>query len=62
MSKKVFGVSMTILMIAIGVLVFLNVRKDKENEPKYDAIIPMANQNVIWTGAGYNGIYGEAAD
>lgn len=62
MSKKTFWISMIILTAVIGVLIFLNIQKDKENEPKYDAIISMANQNIIWTGAGYNGIYGEAVD
>lgn len=58
MSKRAFGISMAILTVVIGMLVFLNIREDAREEA-CDMSFPMVNQNITWEGAGYNGIYGK---
>ena len=55
MSKRTFRISVGILAVIIGALVFLNVQQD--NRRDWDACYEMANARIEWTGAGYSGIY-----
>jgi len=56
MSRKTFWITLSILIVVIGVLLYMDFGIEKE--PKCDAVYPMANQHITWEGAGYNGIYG----
>ena len=56
MSGKTFKILISMLVVVIGILVWANIEQD--NRKDWDVCYPMANQNVEWTGAGYNGIYG----
>jgi len=56
MSRRTFWISMSIMAVVLGMLVYLNIWVEREPEP--DVSFPMVNQNITWEGAGYNGIYG----
>ena len=56
MSRRTFWISMSIMTVVLGMLIFLNIWV--EREPECDVRYPMVNQNITWEGAGYNGIYG----
>lgn len=55
MEKKTFRIWLIILAAVIGALIWLNVSAERGPEP--EMVIPMANRNIEWTGAGYDGIY-----
>lgn len=57
MSRRTFWISMSIMTVVLGMLVFLNIW-EAGREPECDVSYPMANQNITWEGAGHNGIYG----
>ena len=54
--KKVALTLAVLLTIANGI--WICVREDNTPRWKVDVEIPMVNQNIEWTGAGYNGIWG----
>ena len=54
MSRRTFWISMSIMTVVLGMLIFLNIWVEREPDVSY----PMVNQNITWEGAGYNGIYG----
>ena len=56
MSRRTFWISMSIMTVVLGMLIFLNIWV--EREPECDVSYPMVYQNITWEGAGYNGIYG----
>lgn len=56
MSRRTFWISMSIMTVVLGMLIFLNIRVEREPEP--DVSYQMVNQRITWEGAGYNGIYG----
>ena len=56
MSRRTFWISMSIMTVVLGMLIFLNIWV--EREPECDVSYPMVNKNITWEGAGYNGIYG----
>lgn len=56
MSKKAFQIWAGILAVVISTLIWANASMHRGPEP--DAIYEMANRNIEWTGAGYDGIYG----
>ena len=56
MSRKSFVITLSVLLVIIGTLIFLNVKQD--NRQDWDVCYEMANKNIAWTGAGYSGIYG----
>ena len=56
MGKKTFRICAAILAVAIGILMYLNFwMPEPMPEGRW---IQMANKNITWAGAGYNGIYG----
>ena len=55
MSRKAFSISISLLAVIIGVLIFLNIRQQETQKPEYDRVYPMVNQGIRWEGAGYNG-------
>ena len=57
MGKKSFRICAAIIAVAMGALMYLNFWAEAEPEYQWDAVIEMANKNVTWTGAGYNGIF-----
>jgi len=57
MSRRTFWISMSIMTVALGMLIFLNIQKDAR-EDVWSESFQMANQNITWEGAGYNGSYG----
>ena len=57
MDKKNFRISLAIMTVIIGALVFLNVRQAQSHD--WDVCYEMANRNIQWSGAGYNGVYGK---
>ena len=56
MERKHFRICAGILAVLIGGLIWLNVSATGGTEP--DAVYPMVNRGIEWTGAGYSGIYG----
>lgn len=54
MSRRTFWISMSIMTVVLGMLIFLNIRVEREPEP--DLSYQMVNQHITWAGAGYNGI------
>ena len=54
MSEKTFRISMGILAVILGMLVFFSIRETEDKN--WDVCFEMVNRNVEWTGAGYNGI------
>lgn len=56
MEKKTFRISLAIMAVIIGALIFLNVKQDGRHD--WDVCYDMPNQHIEWTGAGYSGIYG----
>lgn len=54
MSRRAFWISMSIMAVVLGMLIFLNIWV--EQEPESDVSYPMVNQHITWEGAGYNGI------
>lgn len=54
MSEKTFRISMGILAMILGMLVFFSIRVPEDKT--WDVCYEMVNRNVEWTGAGYNGI------
>ena len=54
MSEKTFRISMGILAVILGMLVFFSIRVPEDKN--WDVCFEMVNRNVEWTGAGYNGI------
>lgn len=57
MSRRTFWISMSIMTVVLGMLIFLN-SWEAGREPECDVSYPMVNQRITWTGAGYSGIYG----
>lgn len=56
MEKKTFRISLAVMAVIIGALIFLNVKQDSRQD--WDVCYDMPNQYIEWTGAGYSGIYG----
>lgn len=56
MSKRIFGISISIMAVVLAALIYLNVKED--NRRTWDTVHGMANSRIEWTGAGYSGIYG----
>lgn len=56
MERKHFRICAGILAAVIGALIWLNVSATGGAEP--DAVYPMVNRGIEWTGAGYSEIYG----
>lgn len=56
MEKKSFRIALGIMTVIIGALVWMNCNVKRAPEP--DAVYPMANARIEWSGAGYSGIYG----
>ena len=54
MSRRTFWISMSIMTVVMGMLIFLNIQKDAR-EDVWSESFQMANQNITWAGAGYNG-------
>lgn len=54
MSEKTFKISIGILAVILGMLVFFSIRVPENKS--WDVCFEMVNRNVEWTGAGYNGI------
>lgn len=57
MSRKTFMVVFSILMALILALVWWTF-SDAEEQHAWTTCYPMTNQNMEWTGAGYNGYNG----
>lgn len=57
MGKKSFRITLGILTVIIGTLVYMNIQQD--NRKDWDVCYEIANRNITWTGAGYSGIYGK---
>ena len=60
MSRRTFWISMSIMTVVLGMLIFLNIWV--EREPETDVSFPMVNQRITWEGSGYNGIYGRSQE
>ena len=56
MKMKKQNVVIAVLAAVVAALVWLNVNVKVGVEP--DAVYPMVNARIEWTGAGYSGIYG----
>ena len=56
MGKKSFRIALGIMTVIIGALVWMNCNVKREPEP--DAVYPIVNARIEWSGAGYSGIYG----
>lgn len=54
MSKRTFKISAVIMAVVLTVLVWLNIWVERETPG--DISFPMVNRNIVWMGAGYNGI------
>ena len=54
MSKKTFRIIMSVLLIAIGAMIYLNIEQDRRVD--WDVCYKFTNQKIEWTGAGYSGI------
>jgi len=56
-ADRTYSIVLTILAVIVAVLVGLIwIQESKKVEP--DAVYPMANARIEWSGAGYSGIYG----
>ena len=55
MSKRAFRIIMSVLLIAIGAMIYLNIEQDRRVD--WDVCYKFTNQKIEWTGAGYNGIW-----
>lgn len=55
MSKRTFKISAVIMAVVLAVLVWLNIWVERETPG--DISFPMVNRNIVWMGAGYNGIW-----
>ena len=49
-----------VLLAVVAVVVLALLPAEAHTEP--DVIYPMVNQNIVWEGAGYNGIYAKGAE
>ena len=58
MSRRTFGIIMSVMVVIIGALIWINVNADSSRET-WDICGEFPNRNITWTGAGYNGIFGE---
>ncbi len=56
MGKVSFRICLGIILAAIAVLIFFEIRMQRE--PAWTVCYEMTNKHIEWTGAGYNGIYG----
>lgn len=56
--KAIFALVVGVIMIILAVWFAFFVPVEQHTAP--DAIYPMANQNITWEGAGYDGIWGGA--
>lgn len=54
MSKRTFKISAVIMAVVLAVLVWLNIWVERETPG--DVSFPMVNRDIVWMGAGYNGI------
>ena len=50
MSKRVFGISISIMAVVLAALIFLNVAE--ENKKTWDTCYEMTNKRIEWTWAG----------
>lgn len=57
MGKVSFRICLGIILAAIAVLIFFEIRMQRE--PAWAVCYEMTNKHIEWTGAGYNGIYGK---
>lgn len=57
MGKKSFRICAGILAVALGIMAYLNFGMEQSQDYEWIGTIEMANRNVTWSGAGYNGIY-----
>ena len=53
MSRKTFCICIVVLAAALAAALW--IRNGVKAEPDWDISYGMINQNVKWTGAGYNG-------
>ena len=56
MSKRAFRISAAILACVIAALVWANI--SVRTRTPWDVEYEMVNSRIEWSGAGYNGIYG----
>ena len=57
MGKKSFRICAGILAVVLGIMIYLNYGMERQQEYEWIGTIEMANRNITWSGAGYNGIY-----
>lgn len=57
MGKNSFRICAGILAVALGIMIYLNFGMEKQTEYEWIGTIEMANRNITWSGAGFNGIY-----
>ena len=51
MGRKTFIILLSIMAVAIGALIWLNI--DMDSRTPWIKVYEMANKNIEWTGAGY---------
>lgn len=59
--KAIFTAVMGLVLLVFAVMVTL-ARIEEAKRIKPDRVYPMVNQNIVWEGAGYNGIYAKGAE
>ena len=59
--KAIFTAVMGLIMLVVAVWLTL-ASVAEANRIKPDKVYPMVNQNIVWEGAGYNGIYAKGAE
>lgn len=58
--KAIFALVVGLIMIVLAVWFAFFVPVEKHTVP--DAVYPMANQKIEWSGAGYDGFRGRSAE
>ena len=58
--KAIFAGVVGLIMIVLAVWFAFFVPVEKHTEP--DAVYPMVNQKIEWSGAGYDGFRGRSAE
>lgn len=57
MNRKGFGITVSILAVIIGALIFLNIRED--NRKTWDVCYEMANAKISWQQTFHGGPWSE---